>query len=34
MKIVLGEPFTACTGNMKKTEDFALRDSLIQRLGK
>ena len=34
VKIVLGEPFTACTGNMKKTEDFALRDSLIQRLGK
>lgn len=33
VKIVLGEPFTLCTGNMKKTEDFALRDSLIQRLG-
>lgn len=34
MKIVLCEPFTACTGYMKKTDDFALRDSLIQRLGK
>lgn len=34
VKIVLCEPFTACTGNMKKTDDFALRDSLIQRLGK
>ena len=34
VKIVLCEPVTACTGNMKKTDDFALRDSLIQRLGK
>ncbi len=34
VKIVLCEPFTACTGYMKKTDDFALRDSLIQRLGK
>lgn len=33
VRLVLGEPFTACTGNMKKTDDFALRDSLIRHLG-
>lgn len=31
--IVLGEPFVAFTGNMKNSKDFALRDSLIQKLG-
>lgn len=33
VKIVLGEPFTACTGNMRKSEDFALRANLVRRLG-
>ena len=33
VRFVLDEPFTACTGNMKKTDDFALRDSLIRHLG-
>lgn len=31
LKIVLGTPFVANVGNMRKSEDFAERDSLVRR---
>lgn len=31
LKIVLGAPFVARVGNMRESEDFALRDSMVRR---